>query len=787
MNSDNELKCDICGTILTDKKDLQGLCPRCLLVMALGAKSAQRRKIGNYDIIGEIGRGGMGIVYKAYQVSLNRIVALKILPEQISGNNDLIVRFKREAKAAAQINHPNVVTIHEIGNDADIHYIAMEYIKGQTIDEFIKEKGQVEIKTALNIIQQVLKGLQAAHEKGIIHRDIKPQNIIIDNAGKVKLTDFGLAKMQDSSSVNLTASCSVIGTPSYMSPEQALGKDLDCRSDIFSTGLILFQMLSGKIPYSGDSPIVVLNKIINEELVAIRSFNSEVPDEVVRILNKATAKNKEDRFSSAFDMDKAIEDFLLGKTSETKMLQTPILPILTKESYDSSANDDINKIKAIDKSKKKSFSHGVNIIISILILFTGIIVIYYLAAEKKSPNIVYVRTQVQSTPTVSPQIIHYTPVQIVTNTPPKATPQSSSNLPNQFKIFPDENLDTAIRELLGKSKTDKIELGELLKLVDINLSNKNISNLSGLENLKMLAFLHFQGNPITDDSMKYLAPLRHLITLDLHNCRNISDLGLSYISENTKITYLFLLATSITDYGLLYLKNMIGLRELYLSYTMVEGKGLNVIQNFNQLEELRLQNCPIKDYALEPLGKHPYLQFLFISECYDLTDTGLSLLSQSRTLKFLNMENARQITEKGLIELTKISTLESLTIRGQNKIGLTGYQSLKNFPKLKELQIGDDKILDDERLAAVAEIKSLSILVIGDRYHNRSPISLTQNSFNILKNMNNLKLLRIPKTLFPKEKLNELNVILRNTTVIADPVDFWDYPLLKQDIPPKKL
>ncbi|MBI3736525.1 serine/threonine protein kinase [Candidatus Sumerlaeota bacterium] len=264
------------------------------------------RLIGNYELLRELGRGAMGVVYKAHESSLNRMVALKVLPQHLARDEAFLKRFHREARTVAQLNHPNVVTIFNIGADDGIHYIAMEYVKGKALSDIIQEEGQLEIRRALEIARQVAGALDAAHQMKIIHRDIKPHNIMVDELGRAKVLDFGIAKVQEEKPTGLTHTGQVLGTPHYMAPEQCRGLEIDGRTDIYSLGVSLYEMLAGSLPFTGHTAVVVIQKILFEEPTPLGQFNGVVPPSVIHIINKSIARERDDRYQSAADFEEAL-------------------------------------------------------------------------------------------------------------------------------------------------------------------------------------------------------------------------------------------------------------------------------------------------------------------------------------------------------------------------------------------------------------------------------------------------------------------------------------------------
>ena len=263
--------------------------------------------LGNrYEIIKKIGDGGMAFVYKAKDILLNRIVAVKVLRPEFVDDDEFLGKFKREAEAVASLSHPNIVNVYDVGEDGKVHYIVMEYIDGQNLKEIIKNEGTLDEYTALDITKQIAMALSAAHKKGIIHRDIKPHNILISNEGRVvKVADFGIAKAVSNST--MTNIGSIIGSVHYFSPEQAKGKFVSSNADLYSLGIVLYEMIIGKVPFRGDSPISIALQHINDEIEFTSEEQVNIPQSVRTIIKKLTEKSSVDRYQSAEEVIEDIE------------------------------------------------------------------------------------------------------------------------------------------------------------------------------------------------------------------------------------------------------------------------------------------------------------------------------------------------------------------------------------------------------------------------------------------------------------------------------------------------
>ena len=251
-----------------------------------------------YEINDKVGSGDMADVYKAKDHNLNRFVAIKILKSEFNDDKNFVKKFQEEAQACAGLSHSNIVNIYDVGNEGDIHFIVMELVEGITLKNYIERKGKLEIKEAVGIAVQIAKGIEVAHLNQIVHRDIKPQNIIISKEGKVKVTDFGIAKAVNSNTITDEA----VGSVHYLSPEQARGGYSDEKSDIYSLGVTMYEMLSGRVPFNGDNTVSVALLHIQSEPIPLRELDPEIPVSVERIVQKCMQKKPERRYLSAVDL-----------------------------------------------------------------------------------------------------------------------------------------------------------------------------------------------------------------------------------------------------------------------------------------------------------------------------------------------------------------------------------------------------------------------------------------------------------------------------------------------------
>lgn len=300
-----------------------------------------------YRIKEKIGGGGMADVYLAKDIILDRQVAIKVLRLEYANDQEFIARFDREAQSATSLSHPNIVTIYDVGEEEQILYMVMEYVDGMTLKEFIQQYGPIDVPEAIEIMKQMTAAIAHAHENGIVHRDIKPQNILIDTYGHIKVTDFGIAVAL--SATSLTQTNSILGSVHYLSPEQARGGMATKKSDIYSLGIVFFEMLTGRLPFQGQSPVSIALKHLQSDTPSVRRFSPDVPQSVENIVLKATAKDPFHRYNTVYEMEDSLDVALSPeKLDEPKFVppsevgeETKAIPIITENQLENIHQDTI--------------------------------------------------------------------------------------------------------------------------------------------------------------------------------------------------------------------------------------------------------------------------------------------------------------------------------------------------------------------------------------------------------------------------------------------------------------
>ena len=340
-----------------------------------------------YKIVSSIGEGGMANVYLAWDTILEREVAVKILRGDLSHDEKFIKRFQREANSASSLKHPNIVEMYDVGEDDGKYFIVMEYVKGKTLKSLIKKRGALNLTEAIDIMLQVTSGIACAHDSYIIHRDIKPQNILILEDGRVKITDFGIAMALKNN--ELTQTDSIMGSVHYLPPEQANGNGSTTKSDIYSTGILFYELLTGKVPFKGDNAVEIALKHMKEQIPSVCKINPEIPQSVENVILRACAKNPKNRYTSVAEMyediktclseDRIDEKRIVYKYPENNLEETKTITNLEKREIRNKLNetDEVEK-----KDKKTNKALKITGIICLVLVVLGLTFIFIMTSFK---------------------------------------------------------------------------------------------------------------------------------------------------------------------------------------------------------------------------------------------------------------------------------------------------------------------------------------------------------------------------------------------------------------------
>ena len=343
-----------------------------------------------YQIIKTIGEGGMANVYLAYDTILDRNVAVKVLRGDLANDEKFVRRFQREALSASSLSHPNIVEVYDVGEDNGLYYIVMEYIEGKHLKQLIKKRGSLTVREVVDIMLQLTDGMSAAHDSYIIHRDIKPQNIMILENGLIKITDFGIAMALNAT--QLTQTNSVMGSVHYLPPEQALGKGATIQSDVYSMGILMYELLTGSVPFKGDNAVEIALKHIKELIPNVKETNDSIPNSVANIVKRATAKNIKNRYADAREMNEDLKtcldesrldeedyEFLYPEIESDKKIEkavselenNKVAEVEEKESANPTKNEvKVKQIYETDNTKKEN-----KLLLVLAVVFTGLIII----------------------------------------------------------------------------------------------------------------------------------------------------------------------------------------------------------------------------------------------------------------------------------------------------------------------------------------------------------------------------------------------------------------------------
>jgi serine/threonine protein kinase len=555
-----------------------------------------------YEIVQVIGIGGYSTVYEAKDNVLNRLVAIKILHSQHSVDQQKLLRFQREAQSASLISHANIAAIYDFGSlPQGRPYIVMELVSGRTLDLMIKQGHRFSGKEFVDVFSQLCDGLEAAHKIGLIHRDLKPSNIIITDEGMAKALDFGIAKWALQEAADLTKSDELVGTPSYMSPEQCLGTALDKRADIYALACVMYEAISGTKAFPGDKALECMHRQLKVMPTRFSSISPriDVPLSLESAIFKALAKEPASRFQSMAELKSALAT-CYQKATVLKFVRDLLI---------------------FSPIRKRG------VLLILIVILAGSLLAYIFLTPQKSKTIEFPNRQVGVLYLIrrdeSGKTIDATKFAIA---------QGSVSVPkNSLVKLTEIPTEEASLDWLSRLKSNDLQV---LDLSALPISNKSLANVAKLRDLQSL---NVDGTDVTDEGFKQLA-LPKLGGLDLSDTRVTSHV-LDYISALMKrIDWLSLRGTDITDGGLLSLSNLRYLVTLNLSNTKLTDAGLA------QIEELRLPRLSQIDVAQD-----------------EITNSGVIFLSKITTLRTLNL-NGTKITDQAVDALSQMPRLEQLDV-----------------------------------------------------------------------------------------------------------------------------
>ncbi len=673
--------------------------------------------LAHYEILQVIGKGGFGIVFKAFDEKLHRLVAIKVMNPEMAATSPPRKRFLREARSAAAIRHENIVQVYSV-EEQPLPYIVMEYIEGQTLQQKQDAHGPLDAVEVLSIGRQIASGLAAAHAQGLIHRDIKPGNILLEQGveQKVKITDFGLARAADDATMTRTGVVS--GTPMYMAPEQALGQTLDQRTDLFSLGSVLYQIACGRPPFRAATTIAVLRRVVEDTPRPMQDVLPEIPDWLVTIVNKLLAKKPEDRFQSATE----VADLLARCQSELQQsgrvtcLQRSHLAPRDEPATAASpfpSRPQINQPASLSTAVQPSTmpqgsSRGaMTATLGNSESFSGpdrrwwryfgfgtIVALVLWAAVRLNPRI---------------------------NEP---APEASGGHQRSEAsgIYANESIDPdrrAARWVVSIGGTPRITEGdkewEVGRLPDapfelrgvtfhdnLKVTDAGLANFRGCQNLRYLR-LHL--TPVTDAGMEYFKDCRRLKSLDL-GLIPVGDTGLAHLKDCEDLAYLSLDRIQFTEAGLAHFKECRELTELVLNGTGLTDAGLAHLRNCRNLTKLELTGREVTDAGMAHFKDCGSLKNLSLS-CQNVTEAGLAHFKDCQQLTDLVLSGPTA-SDESLAQFENCKNLTYLTFM-RTKVSDAGLERLASWPQLLSVTVLDSGISDAAAWNFAAALPSCSI------------------------------------------------------------------------------
>lgn len=635
---------------------------------------------GRYEFITVIGAGGAGVIYKAKQKPLGRPVAVKMIHSHLV-NVTALKRFLQEAKTISTMHHPNIISVHDFGVSEDNQpYMVMDYVEGTTLSDYIKKEGALEPEFAVNLAMQICDGLSHAHSHNVLHRDLKPNNVMLVPlaAGEhhLRVLDFGLAKLfaEDEQADHLTKTGETVGTPAYMSPEQVMGKKLSPRSDIYSLGCLMYHCLTGFVPFGGATKMETMLKQLNDPPPPFSEYDVDVSERLEELVMQLLSKDPAGRPESMAQVKERLKALMSYHSSGN------VSALARKEKKKAPA-------KKIEIEPKKIAMIAVPLL---LVSVAGTATYFYM--QQKPATKVEQTTQ----PVIKTEPVKTSTPAITKEDPPATTPaviEPKAEKPVEQGPDYKPNFD------------DKVFLGKF----------------EGKDNIRELSS---DGSDIQNQSLYYVGKLNDLKKLDLTKSRSINDSGLAYL-KNMQLTSLGLSNTSVSDSGLSAIGTLKSLMNLDLSNTKITANGLGQLSTCRNLQTLDLHQNKLGNSNLDGLKELNNLDMLVLGET-GIGDLAVKSLANMRMLRTLYL-NDSSITNAGLSNLSNLENLQKLDLSG-TKIDKQGIKFLTKFANLKELRLKDVK-LGNEAIAELCKLKAPEKLDLTNTGITRSAMTPFQEKF----------------------------------------------------------
>lgn len=689
--------------------------------------------LGKYKLLDMLGQGGMGAVFKAVQPSTGRVVALKVVSREALKDRSAVTRFQREIRAAAALEHPNIVAAYDADCVKDTYFLAMEYVEGHDLKRWIRKPGKLPIDWCCECIRQAADALQYAHERGMVHRDIKPANLLVVQRSAaeppvVKIVDLGLARAVGESAQEgeLTKTGQLLGSPDYIAPEQARNtKGADIRADIFSLGCTLFEMLTGKVPFTGDNVMEKLMARVMQDAPPARSLRPDVPPALEAVVARMLVRDVTQRYQTPAEVAHALAQFtssvqtgLAGPESpraeEQPTLQadagSTMKELLEALSSEAEGEKSASNMKRAAASQMPGSRLVLAASLSTVLVLTAI-GLWWSGIGRSSSK-------------ASTEVSHRNPApkQEEPEEEPEESGPTAEDIATMAKFKHEWEAAEWVLKMGGKLTVSSIGFNKRIQQGETLPENTNLSVVAiELRKIKQ----------VDDASLHELEGLTELRQLDLLETQ-ITDEGLQHLVDSKSLVRLELEGTQITDEGLATLKEFSKLEYLSLTRTKVRGKGLSTLTGMPALKELKVASTPLTDSGLSQVGWSPQLETLIVDHT-QVGDAGLEAVEALKALKRLNIGYTR-ITGKGLEHLRNLKELEVLNIPkirandgelkvvwqltnlktldlSETEISDAGLRELSRLPKLENVQLRSTRVTDDgiTALADLSNLRSLNV------------------------------------------------------------------------------